>query len=57
MLPYYAGKFRTVEINYTFLPDADAEVDRRWRAQVPPEFRFTLKAPKRITHDKRPARR
>ncbi len=24
-----------------------------WRAQVPPAFRFTLKAPKRITHDKR----
>jgi uncharacterized protein YecE (DUF72 family) len=24
-----------------------------WREQVPPEFRFTLKAPKRITHDRR----
>jgi uncharacterized protein YecE (DUF72 family) len=52
-LPYYAGKFPTVEINYTFYRMPTPKLVAGWRAQVPPEFRFTLKAPKRITHDKR----
>jgi len=53
MLPYYATKFPTVEINYTFYRMPTPKLIAGWRAQVPPEFRFTLKAPKRITHDKR----
>jgi uncharacterized protein YecE (DUF72 family) len=53
MLPYYASKFRTVEINYTFYRMPTPKLIAGWRAQVPPEFRFTLKAPKRITHDRR----
>ena len=53
MLPYYAGKFPTVEINYTFYRMPTPKLIAGWRAQVPPGFRFTLKAPKRITHDKR----
>jgi uncharacterized protein YecE (DUF72 family) len=53
MLPYYAGKFPTVEINYTFYRMPTPKLIAGWRAQVPAEFRFTLKAPKRITHDKR----
>jgi uncharacterized protein YecE (DUF72 family) len=53
MLPYYASKFSTVEINYTFYRMPTPKLIAGWRAQVPPEFRFTLKAPKRITHDKR----
>ena len=53
MLPYYAGKFPTVEINYTFYRMPTPKLIAGWRAQVPPSFRFTLKAPKRITHDKR----
>jgi uncharacterized protein YecE (DUF72 family) len=53
MLPYYAGKFPTVEINYTFYRMPTPKLIAGWRAQVPPLFRFTLKAPKRITHDKR----
>jgi uncharacterized protein YecE (DUF72 family) len=52
-LPYYAGKFPTVEINYTFYRMPTPKLIAGWRAQVPPEFRFTLKAPKRITHDRR----
>ena len=51
--PYYASKFPTVEINYTFYRMPTPKLIAGWRAQVPPEFRFTLKAPKRITHDKR----
>ena len=53
MLPYYAGKFLTVEINYTFYRMPTPKLIAGWREQVPPTFRFTLKAPKRITHDKR----
>ena len=53
MLPYYASKFRTVEINYTFYRMPTSKIVAGWAAQVPPGFRFTLKAPKRITHDKR----
>jgi uncharacterized protein YecE (DUF72 family) len=53
MLPYYASKFPTVEINYTFYRMPTPKLVAGWRAQVPAEFRFTLKAPKRITHDKR----
>jgi uncharacterized protein YecE (DUF72 family) len=53
MLPYYAGKFPTVEINYTFYRMPTPKLIAGWREQVPPAFRFTLKAPKRITHDKR----
>lgn len=53
MLPYYAERFSTVEINNTFyrMP-APAALDG-WAAQVPEGFRFALKAPQRITHQKK----
>ena len=51
MLPYYAARFSTVEINYTFYRMPTEKILAGWTAQVPPEFRFTLKAPRRITHD------
>lgn len=53
MLPYYADRFATVEINYTFYRMPTPKVVAGWAVQVPSEFRFTLKAPRRITHDKR----
>ena len=53
MLPYYAERFSTVEINYTFYRMPTAKLVTGWAAQVPADFRFTLKAPRRITHDKR----
>ena len=53
MLPYYAGRFSTVEINYTFYRMPTPKLVAGWCAQVPETFRFTLKAPRRITHDKR----
>jgi uncharacterized protein YecE (DUF72 family) len=52
-LPYYASRFPTVEINYTFYRMPTPKLIAGWRTQVPAEFRFTLKAPKRITHDRR----
>lgn len=53
MLGYYAGRFPTVEINYTFYRMPTPKLVAGWASQVPDAFRFTLKAPKRITHDKR----
>jgi len=50
MLPYYAERLDTVEINYTFYRTPDAKVMAGWAAAVPERFKFTLKAPKRITH-------
>ena len=51
MLPYYAARFPTVEINYTFYRMPNEKILSNWAGQVPAEFRFTLKAPRRITHD------
>ena len=53
MLPYYAERLPTVEINYTFYRLPTAQLLRGWAAVTPPGFRFTLKAPRRITHDAR----
>ena len=53
MLPYYAERFSTVEINYTFYRMPTAKLVTGWAAQVADGFKFTLKAPKRITHDRR----
>jgi uncharacterized protein YecE (DUF72 family) len=51
MLPYYSARFPTVEINYTFYRMPSEKLLAGWTAQVPQPFRFTLKAPRRITHD------
>jgi uncharacterized protein YecE (DUF72 family) len=53
MLAYYAERFDTVEINNTFYRMPDEKVVANWAAQVPDGFRFVLKAPQRITHQKR----
>jgi len=53
MLPYYAERFNAVELNNTFyrLPSETSFV--QWTEQVPPDFRFALKATRTITHIKR----
>jgi uncharacterized protein YecE (DUF72 family) len=53
MLGYYAERFPTVEINYTFYRMPTAKALAGWAAATPPGFVFVLKAPKRITHDRR----
>jgi uncharacterized protein YecE (DUF72 family) len=53
MLPYYAARFSTVEINYTFYRLPTEKMVAAWAAATPDAFRLTLKAPKRITHDRR----
>jgi uncharacterized protein YecE (DUF72 family) len=53
MLPYYAARFSTVEINYTFYRAPNEKILDGWNAATPDRFRLTLKAPRRITHDAR----
>jgi uncharacterized protein YecE (DUF72 family) len=53
MLGFYASRFPTVEVNNSFyrIPSEKALAD--WSEQVPPDFRFVLKASRRITHNSR----
>jgi len=53
MLGYYAERLPAVEVNNTFYRMPEKTVFARWREQVPPAFRFVLKASRRITHQNR----
>src|SRR5256885_127340 len=53
MLSYYSRRLPAVEINNTFYRLPQASMILNWRAQVPGEFRFSIKATQRITHIKR----
>lgn len=50
MLPYYAERFPTTEINYSFRRIPSEKTLTNWSALTPPKFRFGLKAPQEITH-------
>jgi len=52
-LAYYATQFHTVEINNTFYRMPTEKLLGGWAAAVPDDFRFVLKVPQRITHQKR----
>jgi uncharacterized protein YecE (DUF72 family) len=53
MLRFYATKLPTVEINNTFYRMPNRELLERWGEEVPRDFVFVLKAPRRITHVRR----
>jgi len=53
MLRSYAERLPAVEINNTFYRLPKAEVLEGWASQVGADFRFALKASRRITHIKR----
>jgi uncharacterized protein YecE (DUF72 family) len=50
MLAFYAERFPTTEINYTFRRIPSAETIAKWGKGSPDRFRFSFKAPQRITH-------
>jgi len=50
MLPYYATRLPTVEINNTFYRMPTVAMLGHWVAQTPADFRFAIKASRRITH-------
>ena len=51
MLAFYAERFNTVEVNYTFYRIPTPALLDGWARGTPDGFTFTLKAPRRITHD------
>lgn len=53
MLAHYAGRLPAVEVNNTFYRLPRESVLATWAEQVPPEFRFSIKASRRITHVRR----
>ena len=50
MLPYFAERLSTTEINYTFHRIPSDKTIENWKALTPEHFRFALKAPQKITH-------
>jgi uncharacterized protein YecE (DUF72 family) len=52
-LAFYASQLNSVEVNYTFRQLPSASTLESWLASVPARFRFSFKAPQRITHIKR----
>jgi uncharacterized protein YecE (DUF72 family) len=53
MLPYYSARLQAVELNNTFYRLPQPAMVESWKAQVPDNFRFSVKASQRITHFKR----
>jgi len=53
MLRHYGTQLPAVEINNTFYRLPRASVVESWAGQVPEDFRFAIKASRRITHMKR----
>ena len=53
MLERYAARFNAVEINSSFHRPHRRSTWERWAASVPAEFRFAVKLPKTITHERR----
>ncbi|MGH6648363.1 DUF72 domain-containing protein [Aquabacterium sp.] len=52
-LERYASRLNAVEINSSFYRPHKPATYARWAASVPPSFRFSVKLPKAITHERR----
>ncbi|MFQ6593808.1 MULTISPECIES: DUF72 domain-containing protein [Pseudomonas] len=52
-LQRYASRFNAVEINSSFYRAHQPKTYERWALSVPASFRFSVKVPKRITHELR----
>ena len=53
MLERYARRFNGVEINSSFYRPHRPQTWARWASSVPDAFRFAVKVPKAITHERR----
>ena len=49
MLSFYAERLPSVELNNTFYRMPSAKMVANWHAQVPPHFRFAVKATQKLT--------
>lgn len=52
-LPFYAERFATVEVNFTFYRLPERSVFEAWRAQTPAGFLFAVKGSRYLTHMKK----
>jgi uncharacterized protein YecE (DUF72 family) len=52
-LQFYASRLTSVEVNYTFRKLPSPDQLKGWLEATPPGFRFSVKAPQRITHFQR----
>jgi uncharacterized protein YecE (DUF72 family) len=53
LLPFYASRFPTVEVNNTFYQLPEATTLEQWRQMTPSGFTFAVKASRYITHMKK----
>jgi uncharacterized protein YecE (DUF72 family) len=53
MLHFYGEHFKSVEINNTFYRLPKKSMLEAWASEVPPDFKFVVKASQRITHFQR----
>lgn len=49
-LSFYADRFTTTEVNYSYYHVPSEQTYRRWATQVPSDFVFAVKANRMITH-------
>src|SRR5579859_6115070 len=52
-LPFYAARFPTVEVNYSFYRLPERAVFETWREQTPQGFLFAVKGSRYLTHMKK----
>lgn len=52
-LERYAARFNAVEINSSFYRPHQHKTYERWAASTPPAFRFAVKVPRTISHERR----
>jgi uncharacterized protein YecE (DUF72 family) len=50
MLSYYSERFAATEINYSFRRIPSPGTIAKWSSLTPERFRFSLKAPQKVTH-------
>jgi len=52
-LPFYAKRFSTVEVNFSFYRLPERSVFETWRDQTPADFLFAVKGSRYLTHMKK----
>jgi uncharacterized protein YecE (DUF72 family) len=50
MLAFYAERFTTTEVNYSFRRIPSPKTIQNWYSGTPERFKFSLKAPQKVTH-------
>jgi uncharacterized protein YecE (DUF72 family) len=50
MLAFYAERFATTEVNYSFRRIPSPKTIQNWWEGTPERFKFSLKAPQKVTH-------